>query len=68
MFRRRGQGMGGGRGRGRRPGRRGGPNQAGPGGECICPNCGHRAAHIAGEPCYEKKCSKCGTQMIRPNS
>jgi len=43
----------------------GGPQAAGPGGECVCPNCGHRESHVAGQPCYQKKCPKCGTQMIR---
>lgn len=40
---------------------------AGPGGYCVCPNpnCGHREPHQAGVPCYQKKCPKCGTQMIR---
>jgi hypothetical protein len=68
MFRRRGQGTGAGRGRGRGMGRRGGPDQAGPGGECECPKCGHRITHQAGMPCFEKKCPKCGTQMIRSNN
>jgi len=61
----RGGGGGGGRGGGRGPGRMGGPKAAGPGGACICPNCGHRAAHTVGQPCYQKKCPKCGTQMTR---
>ena len=54
-----------GRGRGRGSGRMGGPRAAGPDGDCICPNCGHKVAHIAGEPCFEKKCKKCGTMMTR---
>ncbi|MGD2029073.1 MAG: hypothetical protein PVG86_03955 [Desulfobacterales bacterium] len=56
--RERGQGRGAGRGRGGRFGE-------GPGGFCVCPNCGEKAAHELGRPCYEQKCSKCGTAMIR---
>jgi hypothetical protein len=61
----RGSGSGGGRGRGRGPGRMGGSKAAGPGGNCVCPSCGHKEPHVAGEPCYQKKCSKCGVQMVR---
>ncbi|HHH82305.1 MAG TPA: hypothetical protein ENL35_04895 [Chloroflexi bacterium] len=60
-----GRGAGGGAGRGRGPGRMGGPFAAGPGGECECPNCGHREPHAPGKPCYQLKCPKCGTQMMR---
>lgn len=60
-----GRGGGAGRGGGRGPGRMGGPKAAGPGGDCVCPSCGHRVKHVAGQPCYEKKCSECGTQMVR---
>ena len=55
----RGMGMGGGRGR------MGGPFAAGPGGECVCPNCGYREPQIRGSPCMNKKCPKCGTKMTR---
>jgi hypothetical protein len=69
MFRGRGggggRGGGDGRGRGTGPGRMGGPQAAGPGGTCVCPSCGQRAKHVAGQPCYNKKCPKCGTQMVR---
>lgn len=61
MFGRRGQGRGGPGGMGRK----GGPSAAGPGGTCVCPNCGHREPHQVGQPCYEMKCPKCGTTMIR---
>jgi hypothetical protein len=54
-----------GQGQGRGPGRMGGPKAAGPGGNCICPNCAHKVPHKAGQPCYEVKCPKCGTQMTR---
>jgi hypothetical protein len=61
-----GRGEGGsGRGQGRGPGRMGGAKAAGPGGECICPNCGHRAPHQIGQPCYDVKCPKCGAAMTR---
>lgn len=44
--------------RGSRPG-------AGPGGNCICPNCGEKATHKRGTPCYTLSCPKCGTRMVR---
>jgi hypothetical protein len=61
----RGAGRGDGRGRGRGPGLMGGPKAAGPGGNCICPNCGHQVQHQVAKPCYEIKCPKCGTEMTR---
>jgi hypothetical protein len=60
----RGTGSGAGRGGGRGPGRQGG-SAVGPGGNCICPSCGHRQAHRIGVPCLNEKCPKCGAQMIR---
>jgi len=62
MFSRgRGFGRGGGRGR------MGGPQQAGPGDTCVCtnPDCKHEATHQPGTPCYQLKCSKCGSPMVR---
>ena len=59
-----GSGQGSGRGRGNCRGMGGGGAAAGPG-ECICPSCGATAAHQAGIPCYQMKCSKCGTSMAR---
>jgi hypothetical protein len=53
------------RGRGRGPGRKGGPKAAGPGGNCVCPNCRRQVPHVIGQPCYEKQCPECGTQMTR---
>jgi len=49
---------GGGRMGGTRPG-------AGPGGECVCPNCGATAPHQPGQPCNQVSCPKCGTRMTR---
>jgi transposase len=40
----------------------------GPGGQCVCPNCGTKAEHILGKPCYEINCPKCGTKMVRDGS
>lgn len=57
-----GRGMGRGGGRGSREGNRAG---AGPGGECICPQCGVSVPHQAGVPCYQVTFPKCGQQMIR---
>ena len=61
----RGGGQGNGQGGGRGPGLGGGPYAAGPGGYCVCPSCGHREAHTAGTPCYQKKCPQCGAKMTR---
>ena len=63
-----GRGREGGRvqGRGGGPGRMGGTKPgAGPGGYCVCPNCGHKAPHQLGKPCYSVSCPKCGTRMVR---
>jgi len=37
----------------------------GPGGVCICPKCGYEELRVRGQPCMNKKCPKCQTQMIR---
>lgn len=38
---------------------------AGPGGTCVCPNCGERKPHERGIPCFDQKCPKCGAAMTR---
>jgi len=58
------QNIGGGQGRGGGRGRMGG-NKAGPGGQCVCPSCGHRIAHKTGQPCNQMSCPKCGARMTR---
>ncbi len=60
-----GRGRGGDLGRGGM-GRRGGSG-AGPGGECVCPQCGARVPHQPGVPCTQVRCPQCGTPMIRGN-
>lgn len=52
-----GQG-GGGRGGGTKPG-------SGPGGNCVCPSCGHKEPHVAGQRCMDRTCPKCGTRMVK---
>ncbi len=65
-----GQGRGGrGQGQGQRQGgvglgRDNQPN-SGPGGNCICPKCGHKEPHVAGQRCLDRACPKCGTKMNR---
>jgi hypothetical protein len=55
-----GRGWGGGRGQGggNKPG-------SGPGGNCVCPNCGKKVPHVAGQRCIDMNCPDCGTRMIR---
>jgi hypothetical protein len=62
-----GQGPGTGRdkGQGQGQGKMGGPFAAGPGGNCVCSKCGYSAPHVAGQPCNQKACPKCGTTMTR---
>ena len=43
----------------------GGGFAAGPGGNCVCQKCGHKEAQIRGQPCMDKKCPKCSSQMTR---
>jgi predicted Fe-Mo cluster-binding NifX family protein len=63
-----GAGRGGGRrgqGRGQGAGKMGGAFAAGAGGFCICPKCGEKLAHAAGQPCLQMLCPKCGQPMTR---
>jgi len=50
------------KGRGRNQGNKAG---AGPGGNCICPECGKKVAHEVGKPCFKMKCPKCDQPMLR---
>lgn len=61
----RGLGLGRGAGRGLGGGGRQGGFAAGPGGNCVCPKCGHKTTHQIGTPCYQMKCPKCDTAMTR---
>jgi len=38
---------------------------AGPGGTCVCPDCGRETPHRAGVPCNTVACPWCGTRMTR---
>ena len=38
---------------------------SGPGGNCVCPSCGHTSAHSRLSPCNTRKCPSCGTTMTR---
>jgi predicted Fe-Mo cluster-binding NifX family protein len=59
-----GTGQGPGVGSGRK-GRMGPPDAAGPAGNCVCIQCGHREPHQAGNPCIHQECPKCGGSMGR---
>ncbi len=37
----------------------------GPGGWCVCSQCGYRTEHQKGVPCSTLKCPKCGTALTR---
>jgi len=63
-----GQGMRNGQGAGRGSGRCGGGAGMGGTGVCICPKCGERSPHQAGQPCLEERCPSCGTAMVREGS
>ena len=38
---------------------------SGPGGNCVCPNCGFKIVHTTNVPCNETPCPKCGATMTR---
>jgi len=59
-----GHGPGMGRGMGDGRGRMGG-FATGPGGNCVCPNCGEKVPHQQGVPCSGLSCPECGAQMTR---
>lgn len=48
-------------------GRHGGPFAGGPGGTCVCtnPECKNEISHTTSVPCYQIKCSRCGSPMTR---
>lgn len=46
-------------------GRMGGQFAGGPGGSCVCPQCGHKEPHERGVPCNQSRCPKCGLPMTR---
>lgn len=64
-----GRGMGGDQGGQRKGGGGGGKGrggtEAGPGGNCVCPDCGEKAPHQMGTPCYDQQCPKCVASMTR---
>ena len=38
---------------------------SGPGGNCVCPDCGAKVAHTTGVPCNQVACPECGTKMTK---
>jgi len=40
----------------------------GAGGFCICPKCGEKVPHNAGQLCQQTLCPKCNTKMLREGS
>jgi hypothetical protein len=64
----RGFGRGGsnrGQGQGRGMGRRRGFGPAASDEQCVCPNCGNKVAHVAGQPCSQQVCPNCNAHMTR---
>jgi DNA-directed RNA polymerase subunit RPC12/RpoP len=37
----------------------------GPSGDYVCPSCGTKVSHQAGNPCYQVSCPKCGAKMMK---
>jgi DNA-directed RNA polymerase subunit RPC12/RpoP len=31
----------------------------------MCPKCGHKVPHVAGQRCMDVTCPECGTRMVR---
>jgi len=60
-----GPGTGGGRGSGQGRGRMGGPYAAGPGGNCVCPQCGYKVSHAPGQACNQIICPQCNVALTR---
>jgi hypothetical protein len=60
-----GSGRGAGRGFGAGGRMKGNRLYAGPGGDCVCPDCGTKMPHQVGVPCYDVSCPKCGKKMTR---
>jgi len=46
-------------------GNRGDKPGSGPGGYCVCRNCGYRLPHIVNRPCNQMYCPKCGSPMTK---
>jgi hypothetical protein len=32
-------------------------------GNCVCPKCGYKMAHVGGQPCNQQTCPTCGASM-----
>ena len=65
-----GRGPATGRGVGRKNAALGGRGRSGgfalgPGGGCVCSQCGKTVPHQRGVPCYKAKCPECGAAMTR---
>ena len=54
----RGGGGGGGMGGGNKPG-------SGPAGNCVCPKCGKKFPHVAGQRCLDQTCPDCNIRLVR---
>jgi len=54
-----------GQGQGRGMGRRRGFGPAASDEQCVCMECGHKIAHVAGQPCSQQVCPNCSARMTR---
>lgn len=43
----------------------GGPFAAGPGGNCVCPQCDYKISHTPGQPCNQLTCPQCNIVLTR---